>query len=304
MLICVVVDVTVVVIFSTLIDVTVTVGRAAALLAAGVGVVTNGLGAGATLFWAGVAEGVCAVTVANTVEVNVIIRVVVGSTDVSVDIKVSVRVVTSSGFVLVGMILVSGLCAVLVGTAAGTKVVDVELSMATDGIACALVFGRLVPASEMDGTGLTVFSGWEVLKVVGMTTGMLVSDVTAELAPASPAIARAVDVGMIAAEDGCVLRAVELVDGLDVGTTAVEGALCVVNVEDGSTVGTIVIGTEGTLCAVTVGTEALGTVPVAADAAVENPDAPGTAGIDDTPPCESGLTVEIVDGRDHWLVTG
>jgi hypothetical protein len=57
-LICVVVDVTVVVNFSTLIAVTVTVGTAAALLTAAVGVVTNGLGAGATLFWAGVVEGV------------------------------------------------------------------------------------------------------------------------------------------------------------------------------------------------------------------------------------------------------
>ena len=75
---------------------------------------------------------------------------------------------------LVGTTVVSGLCAVvvgncatgpvLVGTAAGTKVVDVKLSMATDGIACALDLGRLVPASEMGGTGLTVFSGWEVVE--------------------------------------------------------------------------------------------------------------------------------------------
>lgn len=61
-LICVVV--TVVVTSWTLIDVTVTVGSAAALLATGVGVVTNGLGAGATLFCAGFVEGVGAVTVA------------------------------------------------------------------------------------------------------------------------------------------------------------------------------------------------------------------------------------------------
>lgn len=58
MLTCVVVDVTVVVICSTLIVVTVTVGRAAALFTSGVGVVMKGLGAGATLFWAGVEEGV------------------------------------------------------------------------------------------------------------------------------------------------------------------------------------------------------------------------------------------------------
>lgn len=291
MLICVVVDVTVVVICWTLIDVTVTVGRAAALLAAGVGVVTNGLGAGATLFWAGVEVGVCAVTVANTVDVKVIIRVVVGSTDVSVDVSVSVIVVTSPGSEVVGTISISGLCSVLVGIAAGTKVVDVEFSMATDGIACALVLGRSVGSSEMGGTGLTVFSGWEVLSVVGMTTGMLVSDVTTGLAPVVPAIAGAVEVGIIAADDGCVLCAVVIVDGLDVGTTAMEGALYVVIViDDSRTDGTIVIGTAGTLCAVTVGTtfvggiagtEALCDVPAAADAAVEKLDIPGIAGADE-----------------------
>lgn len=183
-----------------------------------------------------------------------------------------------------------------VGTAAGTKVVDVELSMATDGIACGLVFGRLVPASEMGGAGLTVFSGWEVLNVVGITAGMLVADVKAEPAPAPPAISGAVDVGDTADEDACVLRTV-VVDGLDVGTTAVEGALCVVNVVDGS-IDDTAVGTAVALCAVVVGktlvcgiagTEALCTVPAAADA-VEKPDVPGTAGTDeewptdDTPP--------------------
>jgi hypothetical protein len=222
--------------------------------------------------------------------VKVIIRVVVGSTDVSVDISISVIVVTSSCSVLVGATFMSGLCVVLVGTAAGTKVVDVELSIATDGIACALVLGKLVGSSEMGGTGLTVFSGWEVLSVVGMTTGMLVSDVTADPAP-PPAVAGKLEAGMIAAEDGCVLCAVVVVDGLDVETTAVEGALYVFIVVDGSrTDGTIVIGTAGTLCAVTVGptfvggiagTEALCDVPAAADAAVKKPDVPGTAGADE-----------------------
>ena len=190
---------------------------------------------------------------------------------------------------VVGTTFVSGLCAEPVGSAT-TNVVDVELSMATDGIPCALVFGRSVPTSEIGGTGLTVFSGWVVLSVVGLMTGRLVSDVTADPAP-SPAIAGEVVVGTMAAENDCVVRAVVVVDGLDVGTTAVEGALYVVNVVDGSEIdGTIVIGTAGTLCAVTVGAtlvagiagiEALYTVPAAADAAIEKSGVPVTAGIDD-----------------------
>ena len=97
------------------------------------------------------------------------------------------------------------------------------------------------------------------------------------------------------------LRTVVVVDGLDVGTTAVEGALFVINVVEGSKVEErIVVGTAGALCAVVVvgktlvggiaGTEALCTVPATADAAVENPDVPGTTGTDeewptdDTPP--------------------
>lgn len=55
-------------------------------------------------------------------------------------------VVTSAGFVLVL-------------TPAGTNVVDVELSMATDGSAYELVPGRLIPASEIGAAVLTVFSG-------------------------------------------------------------------------------------------------------------------------------------------------
>lgn len=202
-------------------------------------------------------------------------------------------VATSSGSVLVGTVFVPGSCAELVGTVATTNVVDVELSIATDGIACALVFGRLTPASEMGGTGLTVFSGWVVLSVVDMMTGRLESDVTADPAP-SPAISGGVEVGTTAAEDDFVVRAVVVVD-IMVGTTAVDGALYVVNVVDGSrTDGTIVIGTAGTLCAVTVGTtlvagiagiEALYTVSAAADAAadatVEKPDVPETTGTDE-----------------------
>jgi hypothetical protein len=147
--------------------------------------------------------------------------------------------------------------------------VDVELSMATDGIACALDLGRLVPASEMGGTGLTVFSGWEVVRVVGITTGTLVANVRADSAPAPPVIIGAVEVGMIAAEDGCVLRTDVVVDGLDVGTTAMEGALCAVVVVGKTLVGGI------------AGTEALCTVPATADATVENSDAPGTTVADE-----------------------
>lgn len=213
---------------------------------------------------------------------------------------------------VVGTTSVSGLYAELVGSAA-TNVVDVELSMATDGIPCALVFGSSVPTSEMGGTGLTVFSGWVVLSIVDLMTGRLVSGVTADPAP-SPATAGEVVVGTIAAEDDRMVRAVVVVDGMDVGITAAEGALYVVNVVDGPKIdGTIVIGTAGTLCAVTVGAtlvagiagiEALYTVPAAADAAVEKPGVPVTAGTneeptDDTPACESGLTVDVVNGRDH-----
>lgn len=184
------------------------------------------------------------------------------------DTKVSVRVVTNSGFVLIGTTLVSGSCAVLVGTGAGTKVVDVELSMATDGIACALAFGWLVPASEMGGTGLMVFWGCKVLKVIGMTTGM-VADVTLDPFPApAPAMEGEIEVGMTAAEGRCEVRTVVVVDGLDVGTTTVEGALYPV------VVGTMLVGGIA-------GTESLCTVPAAADVAVEKPEISGTAGTDE-----------------------
>lgn len=46
------------IVLSHFVVVTVTVAVGSTLLLAGVGVVTNGLGAGATLFWAAVEEGV------------------------------------------------------------------------------------------------------------------------------------------------------------------------------------------------------------------------------------------------------
>lgn len=115
-----------------------------------------------------------------------------------------------------------------------------------------------------------------MLKVVDVTMGRLVSDVTADPAASPPTTAGIVEVGMVTAEDGYVVRAA-VVESSEVETTAVEGALCVINVVDASNF-------DVTVVAGIAGTEALCTDPAAADATVEKPEVPGTTGTDDTPP--------------------